>query len=67
MTTDELDRVGQVSVTIGTTLITIEKRDDCYEILVKESDARPFQWLYRNREIAIDRFEEQVAHYRRVK
>jgi hypothetical protein len=67
MTIDELDKTGRVSVTVGATLITIENVEGCYEILVKEADLTPFQWLYRDKTIAIDRFEEQVSHYRRVK
>jgi hypothetical protein len=64
---ETLDKAGKVAVTIGSTTVTIERRDDRYEISVKEKDAAPSQWLYRSKTIAIDRFEEQVSHYRRKK
>jgi hypothetical protein len=64
---EALDNLGKMTTAVGGTIVTIERRDDRYEISVSEKGASPSQWLYRSREIAIDRFEEQVAHYRRKK
>jgi hypothetical protein len=63
----ELAEVGKVVITIRKTSICIEVRNDRYEISVLETGLAPRKWLYRTKRVAIDRFEEQVLHYRRIK
>lgn len=61
---DGLAKDGKFSVTSGKTTVSIEARDGRHEILVSEPGMEPRQWLYRSSKVAVDRFEEQVLHYR---
>jgi hypothetical protein len=63
---DCLSTDGKFLVVIGKTTVSIECRGDRpgYNIVVLEAEIEPRRWLYRTKRVAIERFEEQVLHYR---
>lgn len=64
---EALAESGRFSISVNGTVISIERRGKRLEISVKENGSGDSQWLYRDTTIAIDRFAEQVSHYRRKK
>lgn len=62
-----LDKDGLLTAVVNKVSVKIEKRGEKYEITVVEPGENPSYWVYRSKGIALDRYEEQLANYRRVK
>jgi hypothetical protein len=54
-----------IVVEIGSRKIVLRRSREHYEIVITVNGEDPNLWTYKKKSIAIDRFEEQVAYFRR--
>lgn len=60
-----LDRDRQHTVVVKGISIQIKLLQKGFHIIVRNGDEKPLTYVYRDINVAIDRFSEQVQHFRR--